>query len=54
MLGRDPGHKIVIEAQMELAGKDLICWCPLDEPCHADVLLQYANAEYEDYANGTF
>ncbi len=27
----------------ELRGKDLICWCaPL--PCHADVLLELANA----------
>lgn len=27
----------------ELAGKDLACWCPLDKPCHADVLLEIAN-----------
>jgi hypothetical protein len=27
----------------ELAGHDLACWCPLDEPCHADVLLAVAN-----------
>lgn len=27
----------------ELKGKDLACWCSLDEPCHADVLLQMAN-----------
>jgi hypothetical protein len=26
-----------------LAGKDLMCWCPLDRPCHADVLLELAN-----------
>jgi hypothetical protein len=26
-----------------LAGKDLACWCPLDKPCHADVLLELAN-----------
>ena len=26
-----------------LAGKDLACWCPLDQPCHADVLLEIAN-----------
>lgn len=26
-----------------LAGKDLCCWCPLDQPCHADVLLEIAN-----------
>jgi hypothetical protein len=23
---------------------DLACWCSLDEPCHADVLLEIANA----------
>lgn len=28
----------------ELRGHDLACWCPLDEPCHADVLLEMANA----------
>jgi hypothetical protein len=27
----------------ELAGHDLACWCPLDQPCHADVLLELAN-----------
>ena len=27
-----------------LAGEDLACWCPLDQPCHADVLLEVANA----------
>ncbi len=29
----------------ELRGKNLACWCPLDQPCHADVLLELANAE---------
>ncbi len=28
----------------ELRGKDLACWCGLDQPCHADVLLEWANA----------
>jgi hypothetical protein len=28
----------------ELRGKDLACWCRPDVPCHADVLLKYANA----------
>lgn len=27
----------------ELRGKNLACWCPLDQPCHADVLLRIAN-----------
>ncbi|SRR6266700_2383401 len=28
-----------------LGGKNLACWCPLDQPCHADVLLVLANGE---------
>ncbi len=31
------------EAKRELRGCDLACYCPLDEPCHADVLLAVAN-----------
>lgn len=31
----------------ELRGKDLACWCPLDQPCHADVLLELANRPLE-------
>jgi len=27
----------------ELSGKNLACWCRLDQPCHADVLLELAN-----------
>lgn len=30
-------------ARNELTGKDLVCWCDLDQPCHADVLLAYVN-----------
>lgn len=26
-----------------LRGKNLACWCPLDMPCHADMLLELAN-----------
>ncbi|HEX3335267.1 MAG TPA: DUF4326 domain-containing protein [Jatrophihabitans sp.] len=36
-----PDHVRAVRA--ELAGHDLACWCPLDAPCHADVLLQVAN-----------
>lgn len=32
----------------ELRGKNLACWCPLDRPCHADVLLKLANMEVSD------
>ncbi|UFU03466.1 DUF4326 domain-containing protein [Ruania suaedae] len=31
------------EIRDELAGRDLACWCPLDLPCHGDVLLELAN-----------
>jgi hypothetical protein len=34
----------VDEVRVQLAGRDLCCWCPLDRPCHADVLLELANA----------
>ena len=33
----------VFDRLAELRGKDLACYCPLDEPCHADVLLELAN-----------
>ena len=26
-----------------LRGKNLACWCPLDQPCHGDILLEIAN-----------
>ncbi len=29
----------------DLRGKDPACWCPLDEPCHVDVLIELANQE---------
>lgn len=32
----------------ELAGRDLVCWCPLSSPCHANVLLALANGEVTD------
>ena len=31
--------------RMELAGKDLVCWCPIGSPCHADILLDLANED---------
>jgi hypothetical protein len=27
----------------ELTGHDLACWCPTDQACHADLLLELAN-----------
>lgn len=34
---------LVAAARDALRGRDLACWCPLDGPCHADVLLDVAN-----------
>lgn len=34
---------IGLEAQKELRGVNLACWCRLDQPCHADILLELAN-----------
>ncbi|QKO02385.1 hypothetical protein SEA_BLINGBLING_64 [Gordonia phage BlingBling] len=31
------------EIRRHLLGHDLVCWCPTDQPCHADVLLEIAN-----------
>ena len=31
------------EVRADLAGRDLCCWCPPEQPCHADVLLELAN-----------
>jgi hypothetical protein len=28
----------------ELRGRDIACWCPLNHPCHGDVILELANA----------
>lgn len=41
-----PNHIEVVtveDVRAELAGKPLACWCDLDQPCHADVLLAIAN-----------
>lgn len=39
------GISAIETIRRELRGKDLACWCPLDAPCHADVLLEIANAD---------
>jgi Domain of unknown function (DUF4326) len=31
----------------ELRGKNLACFCAIDQPCHADVLLELANTSQE-------
>lgn len=34
--------ELVARARLELAGRDLACWCRPGDPCHADVLLRVA------------
>ena len=33
------------DVRRALRNKNLACWCPLDEPCHADVLLEVARSK---------
>jgi hypothetical protein len=37
------GRHYAARFAQELRGIDLMCTCPLDMPCHADVLLRLAN-----------
>jgi hypothetical protein len=36
-------RKRLLDGLPLLRGRNLVCWCPLDQPCHADVLLELAN-----------
>lgn len=40
----DKRKAAIIEGLSMLRGKNLACWCKPGEPCHADVLLELANA----------
>lgn len=44
MLRRDRRH---------LIGKNLACWCPMDKPCHADILLGAARLAKRQLRNST-
>ena len=46
--GRAPPD--VAELVAALGGRNLACWCALDGPCHADLLLALANPERSDGA----
>jgi hypothetical protein len=37
------GIEIAAAAKKELKGREVYCYCPLDRPCHADVLAEIAN-----------
>ncbi len=43
MLRGPVGHCYADRFAHALRGRDLMCTCPLDAPCHADVLLRLAN-----------
>ena len=38
----------ILDSLEELRGRDLACWCPTSQPCHADVLLEIANGAPDD------
>lgn len=43
----DPGMRVDADYPADLSplrGKNLACWCKIGSPCHADVLLELANA----------
>ena len=40
----DRRRKAILDSLHTLRGKNLACFCPLDQPCHASVLLELANA----------
>jgi len=41
--GSYPAQRRAMLAIDRLRGRNLACWCSLDSPCHAEVLLQIAN-----------
>lgn len=36
-------HERLSDWLAPLVGRELACWCPVDQPCHADVLLEFAH-----------
>ncbi|MFJ2506300.1 DUF4326 domain-containing protein [Microbacterium sp. NPDC087592] len=44
-IGDRPSNRPGPREVEDLRGKNLACWCPLDQPCHADVLLEIANRD---------
>ncbi len=44
-LSSDPAVPDLGDIRCDLRGKNLMCFCPLDQPCHADVLLELANGD---------
>ena len=44
----ETARRAILVSLPSLRGKDLACWCALDQPCHADVLLRLANEGVPD------
>jgi hypothetical protein len=44
-LGPEAAPPSIEDIRRHLRGRNLACWCPPGQPCHADVLLRLANAE---------
>lgn len=40
---------MLLAIRESLRGKNLACWCPLNQPCHADWLLRMANDDESDF-----
>lgn len=36
-------RRALLDSLPQLRGKNLACYCALDQPCHADVMLEIAN-----------
>lgn len=43
----EAARSAILTGLPELRGKNLACWCKAGSPCHADVLLELANAPTE-------
>ena len=48
----EPRVRRVRELLPIVRAHDLACWCPSDEPCHADVLLELARSQHKDPCGG--
>lgn len=42
------GRKLKVRIREELKGKNLACWCPVGDSCHADIILEIANDRYSE------
>ena len=41
----EAARSAILDNIADLRGKNLACWCPPGSPCHADILLEIANAK---------